>query len=143
MVVSAELKEELYGAASKETVRSTTAEMGLGLNILTLMFTGFVVFYYIGTMISDSPSNTVLPVMMGLVGVIGALLMEVILVLLRERRQDILKEKADKEIEQKRKAKLAQWRVQEKRKKMREQLKEMERDAAGAAQPQSEAADSG
>jgi hypothetical protein len=71
--------------------KSASREMGVGINILTLMFTGFVVFWYAGQqMFRYHPTyDKIGPVFCGLVGLIGALLLEVTLFMLRESKAEI------------------------------------------------------
>jgi uncharacterized membrane protein len=84
---------------------SAQRDIGHGVNILTLMITGFVVFYYVGN--SLFPHNNVFAVMTGLIGLIGALMLEVCLFLVREQKKDrqeaqqikIAKDQKKKELE--------------------------------------------
>jgi len=66
---------------------SLSKELGVGLNIIVLMATGFIVFWYVGKSIYKD--DTVKPVFLGLIGLIGALLIETVLLIIREQKKDI------------------------------------------------------
>jgi hypothetical protein len=90
-----------------QNVRSTFADLGLGVNILTLMFTGFLFGYFAGSQLV--PSSKIAPAAFGLVGLIIALGIEATLVMLRESQMDAQDSTAARKI--RRKAKSVQQQV--------------------------------
>jgi len=83
-------RDESFGSS----YASASRELGQGLNVLTLMATGFVVFYYIGS--NFFSGNKVMPAMCGLLGLVGALLLEVCLFVVREQKGEMMKEQQEK-----------------------------------------------
>jgi len=67
--------------------RDASRDIGHGVNVLTLMATGFIVFYYAGTGLF--PHNQVLAVLCGMGGLVAALMMEVCLFLVREQKKEL------------------------------------------------------
>jgi hypothetical protein len=84
--INASINELNQTTSASKGVGAEHRELGHGVNILTLMGTGFAVFYYAGTMLF--PHSPLGPILMGLVGLIGALLMEVSLLLIREGKRE-------------------------------------------------------
>lgn len=78
--------DESYDPA-RDSVKGASRDIGHGLNILTLMATGFIVFYYAGSNLF--PHNPMLAVFCGMGGLVGALMLEVTLFLVREQKSDI------------------------------------------------------
>jgi hypothetical protein len=78
--------------AGDEGVQGLSKGMGMGVHILTLMATGFVVCWYLGRNIfafSPNPvAREVYPVLCGLLGLICAMLMEITLFVIREGRME-------------------------------------------------------
>lgn len=68
-------------------VKAASRDIGHGINIISLMITGFVVFYYIGSNLF--PHNHIFAVLCGLLGLVGALMVEVCLFLVREQKQEM------------------------------------------------------
>jgi len=71
----------------KSSAGSALNEAGVGLNILVLMATGFILFWYAGR--SIFPSQPIMPTICGLVGMIGAMILETLLLIIRDQKQII------------------------------------------------------
>ena len=69
-------------------VGNTLTEVGMGINIIALMATGFVVFYYGGRQYFG-PHDQLAPVLCGLFGLIAAMMLEIILFMLRYQQSRI------------------------------------------------------
>ena len=113
--------------------KSIGREMGEGINILTLMVTGFVVFYYGASMVWQH--SKLAPVVGGLVGLVGALLLEVTLLMLRERRGEEMQSKRRQELRLKDEQRVAAKRIRDKEAAMQRHMEEM------AQQQQTQAAE--
>jgi hypothetical protein len=61
--------------------------------MILMMITGFIVCWYIGKQVVHDDNNHIFPVMCGLVGLIAALMIEIILFIIRDERQEQFKEK--------------------------------------------------
>jgi len=97
---------------------SASRDVGHGINILTLMVTGFIVFYYAGTNLF--PHNQIFAVLTGLVGLVGAMMVEVCLFLVREQKTE-MGEAQQVKLAREQKKKELQWQ-REQQKKTREEL---------------------
>jgi len=72
-------------------VSSVTKDLSIAVNVLTILITGFVVFYYIGR--SFFGDNLALSVGCGCVGLIGGLLLETCLLIVRDKQERIVEER--------------------------------------------------
>ena len=115
-------------------VGEASRDMGAGLNILTLMVTGFAVFYYAGTMVGGG--GQLVPVVSGLIGMVGAMMVEVVLLMIRERKGQSAGEVARNERKERERERDAQRRLRVKEEEMRRLMTEMQRPAVGNADPQ-------
>ena len=122
--------EKAGGAGSG--VASASRELGHGLNILTLMVTGFAVFYYAGTMVGDRQS-TVVPVIFGLVGLVGAMMVEMVLLMIRERRRETMDDAVREERKERERERDALKRIRVKEDEMRRIGEQMAQSAAPVA----------
>lgn len=82
-----------------QNIRSTLNDLGLGVNILTLMFTGFLLGYFAATQLF--PESKIAPAALGLGGLIVALGIEATLVLLRESKLDSIESSTTKRTKRK------------------------------------------
>ena len=98
-------------------------EMGEGINILTLMVTGFVVGYYGAGMAWQH--SKLAPVVGGLVGLVAALLMEVTLLMLRERRGEEMQSRRRHEQRLKEEQRVGLKRIKDKEAAMQRHMEEM------------------
>jgi len=98
-------------------------EMGEGVNILTLMVTGFVVGYYGAGMVW--PHSKLAPVVGGLIGLVGALLMEVTLLMLREQRGEEMASKQRQAVRLRDEQRVALKRIKDKEAAMQRHMEEM------------------
>ena len=98
-------------------------EMGEGINILTLMLTGFVVGYYGAGMLFQH--SKIAPVAGGLVGLVGAMLVEVTLLMLRERRGEEMQTRRRQELRLKDEQRVAVQRIKDKEAAMQRHMEEM------------------
>jgi uncharacterized membrane protein len=85
-------REEMSSMGSEYA--SAQRDIGHGINVLTLMATGFIVFYYVGT--SLFPHNQVFAILTGLLGLIAALMLEVCLFLVREQKKELVESAQEK-----------------------------------------------
>jgi hypothetical protein len=106
--ISPDQQEEGIGSS----YASASRDLGHGINILTLMVTGFIVFYYVGSNLF--PHNHIWPVLCGLVGLIGALMVEVSLFLVREQKAS-LEETQHKKILRAQKEQARKWEAEQRR----------------------------
>jgi len=67
-------------------IKLVSEEAAMGIEILALMFTGFVVFYYIGSAYSG---NQFTGIVSGLVGLVLAMLLETVMLVLRENKKQL------------------------------------------------------
>eukprot|EP00469_Lotharella_globosa_P013740 CAMPEP_0167775266 /NCGR_PEP_ID=MMETSP0111_2-20121227/2457_1 /TAXON_ID=91324 /ORGANISM="Lotharella globosa, Strain CCCM811" /LENGTH=188 /DNA_ID=CAMNT_0007665149 /DNA_START=68 /DNA_END=634 /DNA_ORIENTATION=+ len=74
-----------------EGVKSLSMELGIGLNIILLMGTSFFVMYYAG--LKAFPDSKVIPVLMGAGGLVGILIIETVLIIMRDERENIRRKK--------------------------------------------------
>ena len=106
-----------------EGVASASRDLGEGLNILTLMVTGFAVFYYAGVQVGGG--GKVVPVVCGLVGLVGALMVEVALLMLRERRGKKAEDVGRQERMEREREREAKRRMRKKEEEMKRLMEEM------------------
>lgn len=78
-------------AQEPEGMRSLALDLGVGLNMIALMATGFFVFYLLGQRLGGG--NKLVPVVSGLVGLVGAMLVETILFMIREEKAAALRKR--------------------------------------------------
>jgi uncharacterized membrane protein YuzA (DUF378 family) len=74
-----------------EGMRSLALDLGVGLNMIALMATGFFVFYLLGQRLGGG--SKLVPVVSGLVGLVGAMLVETILFMIREEKAAALRKR--------------------------------------------------
>jgi len=105
---------------NKGGIGSLISEMSVGLNVVILMGTMFFVFYYIG---KHQFNNDVKALICGLAGMIGTLLVEAILIIVRDQKKTMreqyteqVREKEEKE----RVAKTKQWKALRERRELGE-----------------------
>lgn len=72
-----------------------TKDLSVGLNVILVMFTGFMVFYYAGNMLF--PHNKVYATGLGAIGLIAALLLETFVLLLRDRKELAMDERRERD----------------------------------------------
>ena len=116
-------------------------EMGEGINILTLMVTGFVVGYYGAGMLWQH--SKIAPVAGGLVGLVGAMMLEVTLLMLREQHGEELVAKRKQELKAKSERRVALQRIKDKEAAMQRHMEEMaqQREELQSTEGQAEAVD--
>lgn len=73
------------------SIAEASKEIGVGVNMIVMMITGFAICYYIGLQLF--PHSQLLPIATGTVGLIAALMMEVTLFIIRDAQADKLRDK--------------------------------------------------
>mmetsp|Transcript_17546 Transcript_17546/g.24498 ORF Transcript_17546/g.24498 Transcript_17546/m.24498 type:complete len:217 (+) Transcript_17546:3-653(+) len=86
-------RELIFGPKREKDAgaKSVTMELGLGLNIILLMLSSFFVLYTGGQ--QAFPDSKVIPVLMGAAGLVGILVIETILIIARDEREELRRKK--------------------------------------------------
>eukprot|EP00466_Bigelowiella_natans_P015495 jgi/Bigna1/91528/estExt_fgenesh1_pg.C_1040039 len=82
-------RELIFGPQREKDAgaKSVTMELGLGLNIILLMLSSFFVLYTGGQ--QAFPDSKIIPVLMGAAGLVGILIVETILIIARDEREEL------------------------------------------------------
>mmetsp|Transcript_33272 Transcript_33272/g.54063 ORF Transcript_33272/g.54063 Transcript_33272/m.54063 type:complete len:255 (+) Transcript_33272:44-808(+) len=86
-------RELIFGPQREKDAgaKSVTMELGLGLNIILLMLSSFFVLYTGGQ--QAFPDSKIIPVLMGAAGLVGILIVETILIIARDEREELRRKK--------------------------------------------------
>jgi len=76
------------------TFQGTMKDISIGVNIILIMITGFVVFYYVGGMLF--PHNLTMKMAIAAFGLVAALLLEVTMLLIRDKQESMINEREAK-----------------------------------------------
>ncbi len=77
------------GINANMITRNPLREAAVGMNVIIVMITGFVVFWYAGKQFFHAEPNSIKPVITGVCGLVAAMILEVTLLIVRDQKQQL------------------------------------------------------